>query len=125
GTIAVFDNGHYRTDFGRDGLPRPGAPLNSAIVTVDPRTGASRLVYGRDVESAFRTIIRGKHDPTSAGGYMITEFEAGRIFEVDGQGNLVWEFINRFDDTRVIELTEGRLYERSYFSVSDWSCPGN
>ena len=53
---------------------------------------------------------------------MVTEFEAGRVFEVDAEGSLVWEFINRFDEKTVAEVTEARLYEESYFTVTDWTC---
>ena len=123
GTIAVFDNGTYRMALDDLGRPLPDLPLSSAIVTVDPVTGATRDAYGRRASQEFRTVIRGKVDPTPGGGFLVTEFEAGRIFEVDAEGRLIWEYINRHDATRVLELTEGRLYDRSYFSVSDWSCP--
>lgn len=123
GTIAVFDNGGYRTQLGRFDRPRDGLPLTSAILAVDPFTDETTPLYGRKPDEAFRTVIRGKVDPTPGGGLMITEFEAGRIFEVDRTGALVWEFINRFDDARVLEITEGRLYDRDYFEVASWECP--
>jgi hypothetical protein len=53
---------------------------------------------------------------------MITEFEGGRAFEVDPAGKIVWEYINRYDETRITELTEARLYSADHFEVSDWSC---
>ena len=54
---------------------------------------------------------------------MITEFDGGRAFEVDAKGHTVWEYINRYDDNFVLEMTSARLYPRSYFTVGDWSCP--
>ena len=38
------------------------------------------IVYGGRDE--MLTVIRGKQDPTPGGGWMVTEFEAGRAFEV-------------------------------------------
>jgi hypothetical protein len=67
-------------------------------------------------------VIRGKVDLTDDGGFLITEFEAGRVFEVDEDGAIVWEYINRYDEENVAEITEARLYRGGYFKVADWVC---
>ncbi|MEM1389380.1 MAG: hypothetical protein AAF626_14020 [Pseudomonadota bacterium] len=56
------------------------------------------------------TIIRGKIDPTDSGGMMITEFEGGRALEVSADGEVVWEYVNRFDEAFTLEMTEARVY---------------
>ena len=43
-------------------------------------------------------------------------------FEVTPDGRLVWEYINRFDEDRVIMMQEGTRYPEGYFEVDDWSC---
>ena len=38
---------------------------------------------------------------------------------VEGTG----EYINRYDEDEIAELTEARLYPADFFDVPDWSCP--
>ena len=123
GTISMFNNNTYRTDLPSNGRSNPKLPRVSNILKVDPATGATEVVYGERPGQEFYSTIRGKEDPTPEGGFFITEFEAGRVFEVDAQGRIVWEYINRYDETQVLEVTEARLYPSAYFSVEDWSCP--
>ena len=54
---------------------------------------------------------------------MVTEFQAGRVFEADASGTVVWEYINRHNEDQVLEVTEGRAYPASYFTIDDWTCP--
>jgi len=68
------------------------------------------------------SVIRGKHELTERGGLLITEFEGGRVFETDSDGRTIWQYVNRYDAEQVAEITEARIYQSDYFSVSDWSC---
>ncbi len=68
------------------------------------------------------SVIRGKIDLTSSGGLLVTEFEGGRVVESDAAGNVVWEYINRYSPEEVAEITEARVYPKSYFNVSEWTC---
>ena len=95
----------------------------SNITKINPVTRRTEVVYGGREGQEFLTVVRGKHDPTPEGGFLVTEHEAGRVFEVDVQGRIVWEYINRYDAEQVLEMTEARLYPSSYFTVKDWSCP--
>ena len=61
----------------------------------------------------------------SHGGLLITEFEGGRVLETDTPGQVIWEYINRYDQDEVAELTEARVYPVNYFEVTDWSCEAN
>ncbi len=123
GTITVFNNNAYRFELGEDDQSNPSTPRVSNITKVNPATGRTNIVFGGREGQEFLSVIRGKQDPTPEGGFLITEFEAGRVFEVDAQGRIVWEYINRYDAGHVLEMTEARLYPRSYFNVEDWSCP--
>ena len=66
--------------------------------------------------------IRGKHEVLRNGNALIVESIRGRVFEVDTHGNVVWEFINRYDENEIAHIFDGLRYPRSYFSVQDWSC---
>jgi hypothetical protein len=123
GTITVFNNNIYRMALDSLNRSSPDTPRVSNIVGIDPRTRRAEVAYGLREGQELLTVIRGKHEPTPGGGFLITEFEGGRVFEVDAEGQIVWEYINRYDDEQVLEITEARLYPPSYFSRQNWSCP--
>jgi hypothetical protein len=54
---------------------------------------------------------------------MVAEFEGGRAFQIDVAGEIVWEYINRYDDRLIYEVTEALPRPATYFTVTDWSCP--
>jgi len=124
GTISVFNNNAYGsvipTAFGR---PDPSIRRVSNIIEIDPATGAHHIAYGGVKGQEMLSVIRGKHELTSRGGLLITEFDGGRVFETDRNGRIVWQFINRYDEDEVAEITGARIYPPEYFEVQDWSCP--
>lgn len=124
GTITVFNNNTYRLDLDANSRGRPNTPQVSNILKVDPKTGRAEIAYGGRPGQELLSVIRGKQQPLPGGGFLVTEFEGGRAFEVDAAGRTVWEYINRYDEEQVLEVTEARLYPRSYFTVEDWTCPG-
>ena len=125
GTIAIFNNNIYRTVFG-DGpdVSAPDIPRVSNVMEVNPATGERRIIYGSKKGQELLSVIRGKVELTPHDGVLITEFEGGRVFETDAAGNVIWEYINRYNSEEVAEIIEARIYPESYFSVSSWSCEG-
>ncbi len=125
GTIMVFNNNAYRLSLTDDGQTDMSAPRVSNIMKTDPRTGATEVIYGDRAGEEFLSVIRGKIDPIDggAGGVLVTEHEAGRVFEVSPDREITWQYINRYDENRVVEVTEAREYPAAYFSVANWSCP--
>lgn len=123
GTIIVFNNNCYRTAFGRSGKDSSplDAPRVSNIIEINPSTDEYRILYGGKPGQEMLSIIRGKHQPTANGGLLITEFEGGRVFETDRNGNIIWEYINRYNSDKVTEISEARSYPKSYFKVKDWN----
>lgn len=101
GTITIFDNNMHR-DYSR-------------IYEIDPQTYASTVaVPGEPYQ--FYTWHRGKHDAVPGGGYLITSTEQGRLFETNAQGDIVFDFINRFEeDGKFLAVSEGRFLPLDYF----------
>jgi hypothetical protein len=102
GTITVFNNNIYRTVF-KEGsqISHPSIPRISNIIEIDPQTDDYRVIYGNGKEHELLSVLRGNHELTQDGGILITEFEGGRVFETDSQGQVIWEYINRYDDDEV------------------------
>jgi len=123
GTIVVFNNNLYETAFGdSESTTLASTPPVTNILEVDPASGRRGVIYGDGEDQGLVSVWRGKLELTPGGGLLITEFEGGRVLEVDASGNVVWEYVNRYSDTEVAEVTEARLYPEDYFTVTDWTC---
>lgn len=84
GLISVFDN-----DAGGKGKV-------SHIKAIDPQTyDYNVLVDGSRYN--FFSIINGEHQLTEHGTILITSNTQGRVFEVDGRGEVVFDFLNVYD----------------------------
>jgi hypothetical protein len=86
GRIEIFDN--------RMGLEIEG----SQVVSVDPATGKTEVIYGGRDGERFYSEILGKIQAMPSGHVLITIPNEGRLLEVDLTGRPVWQFINRVDD---------------------------
>ena len=114
GTISIYSNNS-------DDTPLGSVLGGSEIVEVDPSSGNTTRRYGGEGQEMF-TNVRGKHQLLPNGNLLITQFEAGRLIEVADDGDIVWEFINRYDDDEVAEVTQAIRYAPTYFEVDDWAC---
>ncbi|MFM2355192.1 MAG: hypothetical protein RLZZ528_928, partial [Pseudomonadota bacterium] len=94
----------------------------SRIVRIDPRTNISSVVYGGREGQHYYTSERGTHQMQPGGGVLVTEAQAGRAFEVDAAGQIVWEYVNRWDAGRTTWLHNAEVYPASFFTVTDWAC---
>ena len=74
-TILLFDNGPSRG--------------SSRVMEVDPQTGDIVWEFS---SPDFFTPTRGAVQVQPNGNYLITESEDGRVFEINRQGELLWEF---------------------------------
>lgn len=101
GVITAYDNNMHR-DF-------------SSIVEIDPKTYKSRvLLDGRKYN--FYSHIQGKHQILPDGGILITSPQQGRVFEVDKNGKVVFEFLNLYDDkNRYLDVSEAKILPLDYF----------
>lgn len=115
GTISIFNN---RMDNTTAGSVFGG----SNIMVIDPASRKTRVVYEGSPENPFYTEGMGKHQFLPNGNILITEAEGGRFFEVDEKGEIVWEFINRFDGKHIAEVQEATRIPEDFFTVEDWTC---
>lgn len=124
GKITLFNNNTYLDAYGEDrfGVTGVHVPRISNIMELDISTGESSIVFGGKPGQEMLSVVRGKLELTPKGGYLVTEFDGGRVFEIDDSGRLLWEYINRFDNNLVAEISEARIYSEDYFTVDDWSC---
>jgi hypothetical protein len=115
GTISVFSN---NSDGTKDGSILKG----STIIDIDPVSGNSVVRYGGTPDQTLFTASRGKHQRLENGNELITETHAGRVIEATPRGEIVWEFINRYDEQTVAIVSDAIRFPESYFTVSDWKC---
>jgi len=115
GKISVFSNNNDVTE--------KGSILGgTTIIEVDPVTRATSILYGAQPDEAFFTQYRGQHQHLPNGNMLLSESMSGRAFEVGPDGTLVWQFINRYDETDIASMNDVIRYPEDYFTVTDWSC---
>ena len=81
-------------------------------------------LYGGRPDQPMYSPERSTHQMQPDGDILIAEAQSGRAFEVTPAGKIVWEYINRYDDTRVTWVHDAEAFDPSYFTVKDWNCGG-
>jgi Arylsulfotransferase (ASST) len=106
GRILVFDN---RND-------AAGGRLlgGSRLLAIDPVTREVETIYKGTPEAPFFSAAHGKADMLEDGNFLITETDAGRVFEVNPEGEIVWSFIHRYDAERLITVFGATRYPESF-----------
>ena len=115
GTITIFNNNSDDTKTG-------DVFGGSNIIEIHPKSGRTTIKYGEQPNQNMFSNIRGKHQVLNNGNILITEFTGGRAFEVNSSGDIVWEFVNRFDEDEIAEVADAIRYPEDYFTVDDWAC---
>ena len=112
GTIIVFDN---RTDENKGNILG-----GSRIVEIDPNTHTFSIAYEGDSENPFYTKLAGKQQILPNGNILITHYEAGRVFEVTKNGEIVWTFITRYDDDEVYSVSDAVRIPKNYLTFLNY-----
>ncbi len=117
GTISVFNNNSDDTKRGR-------ILGGSSIVQINPFDPLNQIttVYGDQSGQKFFTNTQGKHQKLANGNWLIVEYYAGRVFEIDQAGTIVWEYINEYDAERVARVSGAKRYPANYLSADAQSC---
>ncbi|MEZ5965920.1 MAG: arylsulfotransferase family protein [Planctomycetota bacterium] len=121
GWISVYDN-HP------DGAPVGQFLGGSRVLELRPHTGEVVVRYcpgctPRVGEARpFYSDLGGKTQRLDDGHWLITEPMAGRVFEIDGNGRTVWEWIQArsADGKSVSEVMEGTRYPYTAADVAGW-----
>ena len=121
GKISIFNNNAYRTAYS-DGQTDLSTPYTTNIIVVDPVSGETEVVFGEKPGQEMLSVIRGQHELQKKGGILITEFDAGRVLEVDAVGQIVWEYVNYYDDDFVGEITNSTIVPADYFQAKWDTC---
>ena len=111
GRISVFDN---RRD-GDNGKILGG----SRILELDPIKQKVITVYGGEENQQFFTDTQGDHQHLPNGNILITESNAGHAFEVTANGDIVWSFVNRWDNDSVANIGRATRYPEHYMEPVD------
>ncbi len=94
----------------------------SRIIALDPADYGYKTIYASDARNKFYTPYRGKHQVLANGNILITETDAGRVFEATPGGDIVWELINPYDDKSAGWLMSATRYPESYANIGK-TCP--
>jgi Arylsulfotransferase (ASST) len=115
--ISIFDNNNV--------APTSQHP-QSRIVIVSAINGQAHVKFSGSAEQPFYTAIMGKHQWLPNGNMLITESTRGRAFEIDPNGQLVWEYFNVVDKGRLALITEAHrlpsVFTRAFFEEGRRTC---
>ena len=102
GRIMVYDNQMHR------GLSR--------IVSIDPQTyDLETIVDGADYD--FYSTIRGKQQRHSGDALLVTAPQQGRVFELNADGDILFEFESSFSDEANFTVSEAIFLPEDYFEL--------
>lgn len=120
GSITVFNNNSDDTKTG-------DIFEGSQIMSLQPFSPDRKVevVYGDGPGEKFFTNTQGKHQRFVTGNMLIAEYYGGRALEVNPEGEIVWEYVNRYDEESVAKISGATRYSNAYFTVRDWSCAPN
>lgn len=121
GTITVLDNRPLDPIRKEGGYP--GRKGGSRIIALRPGETRHDVLFSSTAEHPFYTPYRGKHQFLPNGNLLVAETDAGRAFETTAGGEIVWEFINGWDETRVGWVTGAERYPVEYGAFATESCP--
>ena len=116
-TISVFDNYNI-------GPEEYGHQSRIVIESFDEDQHYTYF-YGTE-EQPFYTDVQGNHQWLPNGNLLITESRKARAFEIDTEGNIVWEYINLVEDEKagIIDNMQRipKLFTEEYFNQLVRSC---
>jgi hypothetical protein len=121
GRISIFNNNIYRTAYVYENTVL-STPFTTNIIAVDPVSRKTEVMFGESPGQEMLSVIRGQHEILENDGMLITEFDAGRVLEVDADRQIIWEYVNRHDDEFVGEIANSAIYPTDYFQVGWKTC---
>ncbi len=120
GRLSIFNNNTYRTAYPHNNQTDLTTDFTTNIIVVDPKTGETEVVFGEKPGQEMLSVIRGQHELLEDDGILIVEFDAGRVLQVNAAREIVWEYVNKYDDNYVGEITNAHIYQNDYFD-NEWA----
>jgi hypothetical protein len=114
GNIIVFNNSREGYGFNR--------VTGSSLTQLDPATNELSIVHPQQGQPGFYSSIFGTHQALPNGNIFVSEGLAGRVFEINERGDIVWAYVSRYDEKHASVVEEAYRYEPDYFTVDNWSC---
>ena len=100
-------------------IPVNGYEKGSRIICIEPSTKKVTTLYGWKDDQYFFTTFGGKHQHLPNGNILITEVDPGRVFEINPNGEVVWDWIvERWDKDSVPEIMRGVRYSTEFASFT-------
>lgn len=116
GWIGIFDNNREQ------GLPEEEQG-DSRIIAVQPHTDSVRTLFPTSRSEPFYTGRKGKWQLLDNGNMLLTESFAGRVVEVDPEGETVWEWIAPPHTEELLpDVSKAHRYSLSREEVAQWRC---
>jgi hypothetical protein len=94
----------------------------SNIMSIDVGRDQTEIVFPRKDRSIFYSELMGTHQHLPNDNILITESQAGRVFELTADGEIAWEYFNRFDVDEAALIEDAQRYDRGFFRVPSWDC---
>ncbi|SBS30690.1 hypothetical protein MAQ5080_01747 [Marinomonas aquimarina] len=121
GRISIFNNNVYQTAYVNRQTDLD-SEFSTNIMAVDPISRETEVLFGEQPGQEMLSVIRGQHELLNNNHILITEFDAGRVLEVDSEKNIVWEYVNKVDDDYIGEITNAVIYQANYFQEELRNC---
>ena len=118
GSITIFDN-NLKENFSEEwdgALPDLPQGRFSRIFKLFPQTYGAEIIYDGEADDMY-SGERSKHQILPNGNILMTSAHQGRILEVTGQGETVFELINQYDQSQSLILSEAIWLPPNYFQV--------
>lgn len=119
--ISIFNNNVYRTAYIKEKTVL-STPYKTNIIAVDPVSRETEVLFGGRPSQEMLSVICGQHELLENDGILITEFDAGRVMQVDAEGQIIWEYVNGYDDDFVGEVANAHIYSTDYFQTEWENC---
>lgn len=100
GNMLIFDNGNKRK--------------YSRVIELNVSSGEIIWRYIAEPPSSFFTEVRGSNQRLLNGNILITESDTSRVFEINHEGKIVWEWFNPYFNEEGARLTVYRMDRFDY-----------
>jgi len=102
---------------------RGGSKAQSNIYKFDPGNEKAEVLFPlSDSQETFYTEEQGSQQILPNGNVLIAESSRGRVLEMTSEGEVVWEYVQSYDEYYAAMFAVALRFDADYFTVSDWSC---